>query len=110
MNLRRGKFTHGHINEQAGSGIRVEKLAPEGFLCMNLMIPHPHQHPHHHNYHHHHHPNFHPPPPKLRNVNSFTRSKTLELNFTPRKARKSQQFWDLSETKLTKIIVLENKC
>ena len=53
MNLRRGKSTQGHINEQAGSGIRVEKLAPEGFLCMNLMIPHPHQHPHHHNYHHH---------------------------------------------------------
>ena len=47
---------------------------------------------------------------ELRNVNSFTRSKTLELNFTPRKARKSRQFWDLSETKLTKIIVLENKC
>ena len=47
---------------------------------------------------------------ELRNVNSFTRSKTLELNFTPRKARKSRQFWDLSETKLTKMIVLENKC
>ena len=42
---------------------------------------------------------------ELRNVNSFTRSKTLELNFTPRKARKSRQFWDPSETKLTKIIV-----
>ena len=26
--------------------------------------------------------------PELRNVNSFTRSKSLELNFTPRKARK----------------------
>ena len=39
---------------------------------------------------------------ELRNVNSFTRNKTLELNFTPRKARKSRQFWDLSETKLTK--------
>ena len=47
---------------------------------------------------------------QLRNVNSFTRSKTLELNFTPRKARKSRQFWDVSETKLTKMIVLENKC
>ena len=47
---------------------------------------------------------------ELQNVNSFTRSKTLELNFTPRKARKSRQFWDLSETKLTKMIVLENKC
>ena len=48
--------------------------------------------------------------PELRNVNSFTRSKTLEQNFTPRKAHISQQFWDLSETKLTKMIVLDNKC
>ena len=32
---------------------------------------------------------------ELRNVNSFTRCKTAELNFTPRKARKSRQFWDL---------------
>ena len=47
---------------------------------------------------------------ELRNVNSFTRSKILELNFIPRKVRKSRQFWDLSETKLTKMIVLENKC
>ena len=47
---------------------------------------------------------------ELRNVNSFTRSKTLELNFTPIKASKSRQFWDLSKTKLTKMIVLENKC
>ena len=31
--------------------------------------------------------------PELRNVNSFTRSKILELNFTPRKARKSRLFW-----------------
>ena len=29
-----------------------------------------------------------PPPSELRNVNSFTRSKILERNFTPRKARK----------------------
>ena len=47
---------------------------------------------------------------ELRNVNSFTQSKTLELKYTPRKARKSRQFWDLSEIKLTKMIVLENKC
>ena len=47
---------------------------------------------------------------ELRNVNSFTRSKTPELNFTPRKARKSRQFWDLSETKLTQITFLDNKC
>ena len=47
--------------------------------------------------------------PELRNVNSFTQSKNLELNFTPRKTRKLQQFWDLSETKLTKTIVLDNK-
>ena len=46
----------------------------------------------------------------VQNVNSFTRSKTLELNFTPIKASKSRQFWDLSKTKLTKMIVLENKC
>ena len=38
---------------------------------------------------------------ELRNVNSFTQSKNLKLNFTPRKARKSRQFWYLSQTKLT---------
>ena len=42
---------------------------------------------------------------ELRNVNSFTRCKTAELDFTPRKARKLRQFWDLSETKLTKMVV-----
>ena len=47
---------------------------------------------------------------ELRNVNSFTRSKNLKLNFTPRKARKSRQFWYLSRTKLTKRIAFENKC
>ena len=47
---------------------------------------------------------------ELQNVNSFTRSKTLKLNFAPRKAHKSQQFWDLRETKLTKITFLDNKC
>ena len=47
---------------------------------------------------------------ELRNVNSFTRSKTLELNFTPRKARKSRQFWHLSQIKCAKRIVLVNKC
>ena len=47
--------------------------------------------------------------PELRNVNSLTRSKTLEQNFTPRKARRSRQFWDLSETKLTIITFLDNK-
>ena len=29
---------------------------------------------------------------ELRNVNSFTRCKTLELNCTPRKARESRKF------------------
>ena len=47
---------------------------------------------------------------ELRNVNSFTRCKTLELNFTLRNARKLRQFWDLSETKLTQMIGFENKC
>ena len=47
---------------------------------------------------------------ELRNVNSLTRSKNLKLNFTPRKARKSRQFWYLSQTKLTKRIDFENKC
>ena len=47
---------------------------------------------------------------ELRNVNSFTQSKNLKINFTPRKARKSQQFWYLSRTKLTKRIAFENKC
>ena len=36
----------------------------------------------------------------LWNVNSFTRSKTLELNFTPKKARKSRQSWYVGQTKL----------
>ena len=30
--------------------------------------------------------------------------------FHPKKTRKLQHFWDLSETKLTQIIVLDNKC
>ena len=47
------------------------------------------------------------PGPELRNVNSFIRSKILELNFTPRKAR---QFWHLSQIKCAKRIVLVNKC
>ena len=33
---------------------------------------------------------------ELRNVKSFTRSKTLELNFTPRKARKSRQIYNFN--------------
>ena len=40
----------------------------------------------------------------VQNVNSFTRSKTLELNFTPIKAYKLQQYC------YTKRIVLEKKC
>ena len=39
---------------------------------------------------------------ELQNVNSFTRSKILELNFTPRKARKKRQFWHLSQIKYVK--------
>ena len=50
------------------------------------------------------------PQSELGNVNSFTQSKNLKLNFTPRKARKSRQFWYLSRTKLTKRIAFENKC
>ena len=49
-------------------------------------------------------------PAELQNVNSFTRSKTLEIDFTLRKAHKSRRFWDLSETKLTITVVLDNKC
>ena len=39
-----------------------------------------------------------------------TASKILELNFTPRKARKYPQFWHLSQIKCSKRIVLVNKC
>ena len=46
---------------------------------------------------------------ELQNANSFTQSKALELNFTPRKVRQSQQFWYFIHTKLTKKIALENK-
>ena len=47
---------------------------------------------------------------ELRNVNSFTQSKVLELNFTPKRACKLRQFWNQNLTKLTKRIVLETKC
>ena len=43
---------------------------------------------------------------ELRNVKSFTRSKIPDLNFTPRKARKQQQFWHLSEMECANMIVL----
>ena len=39
---------------------------------------------------------------ELRNGNSFTRSKILELNVTPRKARKQRQFWQVSQIKCAK--------
>ena len=47
---------------------------------------------------------------ELRNVNSFTRSKILELDFTPRKAREEQQFLHKSQLKCAKRVVLVNKC
>ena len=39
--------------------------------------------------------------PELRNVKSFTRSKSSEPNFTPRKVRKSRQIQHLEGMKLT---------
>ena len=47
---------------------------------------------------------------ELRNVNSFTWSKTVKPNFTRRKTLKLQLFWHLNWTKLTKKIFLENNC
>ena len=47
---------------------------------------------------------------ELRNVNSFTRSKIFKPNFTPRKTRKSQNFGYFLRTKLTKSMILEDKC
>ena len=38
---------------------------------------------------------------ELQNVNTFTRSKTVEPNFNRREVCKSQQFWHLNWTKLT---------
>ena len=46
---------------------------------------------------------------ELQNVNSSTRSKTVQPNSTRRKTCKSRQFWHLNWTKLTYGILLENK-
>ena len=39
--------------------------------------------------------------PELRNIKSFTRSKSSKPNFTPRKARESRQIYHLEGIKLS---------
>ena len=45
-----------------------------------------------------------PTEPESRNVDTFIRSKSFKLNFTPRKVRKSGQFWCFNQIKLMKRI------